>query len=211
MGRWQPSLGLVAFAAASVWPSPALAQVELVPLLGYYAPIGGWTQQQDDGTGFPPLRRQLSAAVFGARLSVWLNPRVVLEGTFGATPSQVAVSTASGTTDINGGVYFASARALLKVRTLTDGPSYDESRWDIMLGAGAGVVHRAGTAWESFSGVTAPALVLVAGVAVGTFHLMLEDYVSWAQFDGGGPRETRARMHHDLVGSLGFRLRLAGP
>lgn len=68
MGRWQPSLGLVALAAASVWPSPALGQVELVPLLGYYAPIGGWTQQQDDGTGFAPLRRQLSAAVFGARL-----------------------------------------------------------------------------------------------------------------------------------------------
>ena len=208
--RWsQLSVGLVALAAAA-WPSPARAQVELVPVLGYYAPIGGWTQQQDDGTGFPPLRRQLSAAVFGARLSAWIAPRVVLEGTFGATPSQVAVSTASGTTDFNGGVYFASARALLKVGTLKDGPAYDEVHWDFMLGGGAAMVHRAGTAWEDRTGVTAPALVLVGGVAVGAFHLTLEDYVSWAQFDGGRPSQTRARMHHDLVGSLGFRLRLGG-
>ena len=210
MYRWPPSIGVVALAVAAVWPATARAQVELVPSLGFYWPIGGWTQQQDDGSGFPPLYRQLSAVLFGTRLSVRLSRSIAIEGTLGATPSQVAVSTAAGTTDFNGGVYLASARAVLTVASVIEGPRHDQVRWNFFLGAGAGLVHRAGTAWQNTSGVTAPALVLEAGAGVGTFRITVEDYVSWAQFNGGLPSQTRARMHHDLIGSLGFALRLGG-
>jgi hypothetical protein len=210
MLAWQLKIVVVAAAAAAAWPSPARAQVEVVPALGYYWPVGGWTQQLDDGSGTPPLRRQLSAGLLGTRLSVRLTNRVALEGTFGATPSQVAVSTANNTIDYNGGVFLASARAVVKVATLIDGPSEDRRHWDLLLGAGAGLVHRAGTAWENTSGVTAPALVLAAGVTAGAFRVTVEDYVSWAQFDGGRPSQTRARMHNDVIVSLGFALRLGG-
>jgi hypothetical protein len=195
----------------AVRPSPAHAQVEFVPAVGYYVPVGGWTQQLDDGSGTPPLRRQLSAGLLGTRLSVWLTDRVALEGTFGATPSQVAEHTANGTRDLTGGVYLASVRAVLKPVTLMDGPRHDQVKWDLLLSAGVGLVHRAGTAWENTSGVTAPTIVLAAGVAAGAFRFTIEDNISWAQFDGGRPSQTRARMHHDVIGSLGFALRLGGP
>jgi hypothetical protein len=212
MRSLRPTIGGFALAAVTivVGPASAAAQVELVPAIGFYNPIGGWTQQEDDGTGYPPLRRQLGTAIFALRLSVPLSSRVAVQAGFGVTPSQVAVSTASGTVDINAGVYLGSARVQFTAATFTDGPKHDRVRWDFLLGLGAAVVHRAGTAWENTSGVTAPALVLEGGFAVGMFRLMLEDYVSWAQFNGGQPNQTRARMHHDLVGSFGFTLKLGG-
>ena len=206
----QLAFGIVALAAATVPLSPAQAQVEIIPAIGYYNAVGGWTQQEDDGSGFPPLRRQLGTALLATRFSFPVSPRVALQATFGVTPSQVAVSTASGTVDINAGVLLASARALFKVTTFVDGPAHRQEQWDLLLGAGVGVVHRAGTAWENTSGVTTPTLVLEGGFAVGTFRLMLEDNVSWAQFDAGRPSQTRARMHHDLIGTLGYAFRLGG-
>jgi hypothetical protein len=203
-----PGIGLIALAAAAAWPAPARAQVELFPNVGYYWPVGGWRQEQDGGTGFP-LRRQLSAAILGARVSVRLAPHLALEGTVGASPSQVAVSTVSGTTDYNGGVYVASARVLWKVRTFVDGPSFREVHWDLMLGGGLGVVHRTSGGWENLTGLTAPAVVLVAGFGVGNFHFMVEDFISWAQFGGGSPNQTRARLHNDLIASLAFRVPLS--
>lgn len=210
MRTWQPLIGFVALAITAAPISPALAQVEVIPALGYYNAVGGWTQQEDDGSGYPPLRRQLGTALVAARLSVPIASRVSLQATFAVTPSQVAVSTASGTVDINAGVFLARAGALFKVLTLMDGPEHRREQWDLLLGAGVGVVHRAGTAWQDTRGVTAPTIVLEGGFAVGTFRLMLEDYISWAQFDGGLPSQTRARIHHDLVGTLGFALRLGG-
>lgn len=206
----RPLVTLMALATGSAWPAWGQGQVELFPHIGYYWPIGGWTQEQDGGTGFP-LRRQLSAAMLSARLSVRVSPHFSIEGTVGASPSQVAVSTLSGTTDYNGGVYIASARLMWKVGTWVDGPAYRQTHWDFMLGAGLGVVHRTSGGWEDLTGLTAPAAVLVAGFGVGNFHFMVEDYISWAQFGGGSPNQTRARLHNDLVGSLGFRVPLSKP
>jgi hypothetical protein len=200
--------GAVALAAAAgVCPTPVHAQVELVPGLGYYWPVGGW-REPDDGSGFPPLRRQLSAALFSARLVNWVSGRFGLEVTLAHSPSQVAVSRSTGTTDFSGAVFLTSARALLKLGTLNDGPEHNRASWGFMLSAGGGLVHRAGLAWENTSGVTAPVLVFGTDVTVDAFRLTLEDYISWAQFNGGSPTATRPRVHHDLVVSLGAVLRL---
>lgn len=206
MRHIQPLVGLVALAVAG--PAVAHAQVELFPHIGYYWPVGGWTQEDDGGTGLP-LRRQLSAAMLSARLSLRVAPHLALEGTVGASPSQVAVSRVTGTTDYNGGVYIASARLMWNVGTLVDGPDYRQTHWEFVLGGGLGVVHRTSGGWEDLSGLTAPAVVLVSGVSVGNFHFMVEDFISWAQFGGGSPNQTRARVHNDLVASLGFRLPLS--
>ncbi len=200
--------GVAALVAAAVVPAHAYAQVELVPTLGYYWPVGGWGPEVDDGSGFP-LRRQLSAAILGARLSVAVSPRVSLEATMGASPSQVAVSRTSGTTDYNGAVYLASARAVWKLGTLVDGPDFNQTHWDVHLGGGIGVVHRSSGGWEDLSGLTTPALSLVAGARVGGFHFTFEDYISWAQYGvDGAPNQTEMRMHNDLVGSVGFTVPL---
>jgi len=201
--------GFAALVAAAAVPAHAYAQVELVPTLGYYWPVGGWGPEIDDGSGFP-LRRQLSAAILGARLSVGVSPRVAIEGTFGASPSQVAVSRTTGTTDYNGAVYMASARAVWKLGTLVDGPSFNPTHWDMHLGGGIGLVHRSSGGWEDLSGLTTPALNLVASIRLGrTFHLTFEDFISWAQYGSDtDPNQTEMRMHNDLVGSVGFSVPL---
>lgn len=208
----------VAVAAAGVvcCPSPAPAQIEMGPAVGLYWPIGGWVAQSDGGTGFAPRRRQVTAGIVAARITVWTADRLALEGTFAFSPSQVAVSTETGTTDVTAGVILASARALFKVTTIADGDPGDRMNWDVMLGAGAGVVNRGGSAWENTSGVTTPAIVLTAAVRTqltGTVMLRLgvEDFVSWAQFDKGLPSQMRARLHHDMIGTMGVVVRVAGP
>lgn len=210
MSRWRQSVGaaMIAASVAAFAPASVQAQLDIVPTLSFYSPLGGWTQEQDDGSGFNPLRRQLSSLMYGVRLAHPLSSNLSVQATFGAAPSQVALSTSSGTVDINAIVFVSSARAVFRTMTLMDGPTHDQVHWDVLLGAGVGVVHRAGTAWDDFRGVTAPALIFELGFGVAGFRLMLEDYISWAQFDGGGPRQTRARMHHDLIGTLGFSVTL---
>jgi len=207
--------GALALVLAALWPSPAPAQVELAPALGTYLPIGGWTQQSDGGTGYVPRRRQLAAHLVGARLTAWASGKLGLEGSLAISPSRVAVSTDGNTVDINGGVFLASARALYKVTTLVDGRADDRTRWDLIIGAGAGVVHRSGSAWANTSGVTAPAFLLTTAVRTRlagslAWRVSLEDFVTWAQFDKGLPSQTRSRMHHDLVATLSVVVRLAG-
>jgi hypothetical protein len=216
LGPQNTAVVALAVAGAALWPLPVRAQVELAPVIGMYWPIGEWTQQSDGGTGFATRRHQIPAAVVGARLAVSTSKRLALEGAVAFSPSQVAVTTQGGISDIRAGVLLASARALFKVATLADGTPDDRVGWDVMLGAGPGLVHRGGSAWENTSGVTAPAIVLsaAAGTHVGgsvTFRFGLEDFVSWAQFDRGLPSQMRARQHHDIIGSLGVLVRLAGP
>jgi hypothetical protein len=99
----------------------------------------------------------------------------------------------------------------MKLGTIVDGPAHDQVRWDLLLSGGMGVVHRAGVAWQNTSGVTAPTLLLGSDLVVGGFRLTVEDYVSWARFNGNFSTQTRARMHHDVILSLGMAVRLAGP
>jgi hypothetical protein len=181
-----------------------------------YMPLGGWRNESDGGTGFVPERRHLSAHMLGARLTTWPSRRLGLEGTLAFSPSQVAVSTAGSTVDVSAGVLLASARALWKLTTLVDGHPDNRTHWDVMLGAGAGLIHRSGSAWENTSGVTAPALLFTGAVRTRlagsvAWRVSLEDYVSWAQFDKGRPNQTRSRLHHDLYGSLAVVVPLAGP
>lgn len=191
-------------------PSRATAQkVELIPALGFYLPLGGWTDEEDNGTGLP-LRRQLSALVFTGRLSVPISKKWDLEGHFAITPSQVAYSTASGTTDLDGGVYLVSARASYELVTLKDGPTYDQAHWDLITSAGFGIVHRGGIAWQDISGVTAPVILFGTELGVGLFRLTVEDFISWGQFNSGRPNATRPRIHHDMIFSLGFSLKVGG-
>jgi len=217
MGRRFQQIIVVGLAAGSLLGGSAVAaQVDVAPALGLYVPFGGWAQQSDLGTGFTPKRRQLTAALAGARVTVWASQRLAVEGAFAFTPSQVAVTTEDGISDVSAGVLLASVRALFKVVTLLDGHPEDRTTWDVMVGAGPGLLNRSGSVWDNTSGVTAPALALTAAVATTlggavTLRFGVEDYVSWAQFDKGRPNQTRARLHQEVIASLGFVFRVAGP
>jgi hypothetical protein len=201
---------VLAATAALVLPSPAVAQkVEFIPALGFYLPVGGWTEEQDGGTGLP-LRRQLSALVFGARVSFPLAKKLDLQGNIAFTPSQVAQSTNTGTIDLDGGVYLADVRAAYRLVTFKDGPTYDQAHWDLETSFGFGVVHRGGRAWENTSGVTRPVVLFASELGVGLFRLTAEDFISWGRYNAGRPNATKPRVHHDFIFSLGISLKVGG-
>lgn len=206
----------IAAAAACLWPRAAHAQIEVAPALGMYFPLGGWRQVSDEGTGYVPRRRQLPAHMLAARFTTWASKRLAFEGTFAFSPSQVALSTDGNTSDFSGSVLVTSARALYTVASLGDGHDTRRETWDIIVGAGPGLVHRSGSAWENTSGVTEPALLLTAAVRMPlagsvTWRVGLEDFISWTQLDVGRPSQTHARLHHDLIASLSVAVRVAGP
>lgn len=127
----------------------------------------------------------------------------------------MALQTAGHITDVPGGVMLASARALFTVASLADGDPTDQMNWDLTLGAGGGLVHRGGSAWDNKTGATAPAAVLSAGVRTRVagavmFRIGMEDFISWAQFDKGLPTQMRPGVHHDLTTTLGVILRVGG-
>jgi hypothetical protein len=215
-GRLQkPVLVALAAAAAALLPQRVPAQVvEFAPALGMYYPVGGWTQTSDGGTGFAPVRRQLPAHMVSARLTAWPSHRFGLESSLSFTPSQVAISIDGNTRDIAGGVFLASARALFKVASFDTGARTQET-WDIIVGAGGGLIHRGGSAWDNTTGNTVPAALVTLGLRLpfmgtATWRVALEDYISWTQLDAGTPSQTHARVHHDLVGSLSIAMRLGG-
>lgn len=191
---------VVPLAAAVATPPPVAAQVKVSPAVGLYMPVGNLVQGNLATGG--EIRRQLPAGLIGVRIAAWPNHRFGLEGGITFSPSQVAVTDSLRTVDVTSGVMLASARAFVAL-----GPQ--AARWSIHLGAGVGVVSRGGRAFDNTSGSSAPALALSAGVRTRMrrtavqMRFELEDYVLSARFNKGLPSETAARMHHDILWSLG--------
>jgi hypothetical protein len=191
----------LAVALASIAPSRVAAQLEISPALGIYMPVGALIE--DDVSNGGEVRRQLGAPLIAFRLTAWPRARLRLEGSAAFSPSQVAVSRAGSTADFASGVMLASARAVVAIGSRT-------ATWAFHAGAGLGVVSRGGSVWADTRGTTAPVAVLAAGARTGVrqtslaIRLELEDYVASAQLDRGLPTETRARIHHDLLWSLGI-------
>jgi len=201
-------LVLVSLALCSVpLPRPAAAQtditparIEITPTIGMYVPVG--VLIKGDVANGGETRQQVAAGLIGFRIAAWPTRRLGLEGGVTFSPSQVAVSSSTGTTDVTGSVVLANARAVVAL-------SPRAALWAFHVGAGAGVVRRAGSAWQTTFGGTAPALVLAFGArsrmrrSAVAMRLELEDYILFDQFDQGAPNQTGARVHHDITWSLG--------
>ncbi len=192
-------VALVPLVAAA--PHPARAQVEITPAMGIYWPVGLLVDGDIANGG--EERRQVAAGLVGVRMGVWPGRRLGLEGGIAFSPSQVAVTRSTGTEDVTGGVLLMHARAVASL-------SPPAAPWAFHLGAGVGLVHRSGSAWQTTLGGTAPALALGFGARSRmrrsnlALRLELEDYILFNQFDQGLPNTTGARIHHDFVWSMGL-------
>ena len=182
----------------------AQMQFDVTPVIGVYIPLGDLVNEGSFSGGDFLRHRQVGTVVTGIRGSLDDHSMARLDFTVAYSPSLVAVSDASATTDHGGSVLMASVQIPFRHTILGE-----FNRWEFHLSPGIGVVHRGGTGWETFEGVTDGAFVLGGGVRIRgnnsrvTFALDVTDYVSWASFRSEIAPRTSLTLHHDLLGSIG--------
>ena len=189
-------------------PVQAQTRLEFTPHLGMYFPLKPAVREAS-----PPLTmRQVTSLVLGGGFAL-NSKKFSVEVKADYSPSQVATTDNSRTFDTNGGIMFASAKALMKF-----GP-YKPKTPELQLGVGAGMISRFGKAWSGYSGgKTDPALVLAFGgrYPMGQWlplnvKVEIENYISHVQFGPAGSVGTTKHLNHDTVWSVGFEMPLTGP
>jgi hypothetical protein len=196
-------------ATAVLLPFDLRAQVfEVTPHFGMYTPVGLLVKGVDATDESRFQRRQLGGVMIGGRMALRTNHTFGLEASAAFAPAQVAITDRSRTVDLGGSVTFASVRSVVRVHGSVKG-----GEWSFHLGPGAGVVHRAGAAWDQTNGATDGALVLTGGGRLGrlnsgkAFRFDVEDYVTRAAFHDGTVL-SEARVHHDVIWSFGMSIPL---
>jgi len=153
---------------------------------GLYGPAGivGEVPQE------APLRmvdvswRHETAAILGARLTMWLSERLGAEASIAYSPSNLKRKVAGtvddapvfGSTEYETKVLAAAGRGVLRF-----GSAQDAVRFQVL--GGLGVVSRAGDVYESVEGATGLALVIGGGFRVRLapnvlIRVDVEDYLS---------------------------------
>lgn len=177
--------------------TPLCAQVELGPRLGIYLPVGSVVKEGAALPGGPVEKQQVGAPLIGAQALFWVKPWIALETSAVLTPSMVAVTDSTGTTDHSSTIIIASARAIVPLTSR-------KGMWSFYVGAGVGLVNRSGTVWQYQSGTTARTWVASFGGQTPISQNMhmrfeFEDNYSTAEFDRGLATATQGRPHHDLI------------
>jgi hypothetical protein len=189
----------------AVSPRQSVAQLEVTPALGMYFPIGALISGNHANGG--EVRRHIPAGSIGLRMAVWPAHRFGIEGSVVFSPSQVAWEENGRVVDVNSGVFFAGVRGVFSL-------SPNTAVNTVRFGAGVGLVSRGGSAWTNTTGRTMPALNLAATARFklgrGPLALLfqLEDYVGTAKLDSGSSLGTQARIHHDILWTLGLAMRV---
>ena len=192
---------------ASFQPQTARAQqFEFTPNIGMYIPVGLLVEGRDITDNSFVRRRQLGALIIGARIGTHPTRTFGVEGSATFSSTMVAITDRDSTLDISANVIMASARGVARVSG-----AFARGAWGFYVSPGVGLVRRNGTAWSSTAGTTDGALVLAAGARLGrlnsskAFRFDVENYITRAAFHHP-TTESRPRIHHDVVWSLGMSL-----
>lgn len=211
-GSWRslpfwPRRGVCAAAlvVATTGPLRAQAQAEFGIRGGLYLPVGAVIEQGAAGSKLLQ-KHQLGAGFLAILGKARVVGRLAVEGDLVFSPSMVAVRDSTGVRDRSAPVVLASLRTVLALG----------SSRSAFAGTGIGVVRRHGEVWAGTRGTTLPALVLVAGwqapqkKGLPAARLQVEDHVSRVAFDQAFPNQTRERLHHELLWSVGLMIPLGG-
>lgn len=153
-------------------------------------------------------RRSVGQVILGARVGIGVSRHVALELGAGFSPTLVAVERETSTIDVASRLLLLNARAAYSFQ-----PS---SSWSFFLAPGFGLIARSGRAWKAISGTTDPAFTLGLGFSSRIdpsrvrIRVEIEDFISWAQFDGTRGGQTESHLHQDLTFSLAIQVPLAG-
>jgi hypothetical protein len=182
-------------------PCPAQTPLQLIPHVGMWLPVG---IVQEDRLGEHVVQRaQVGELLVGGRAGLTLSRVVAVEGSVGWSPTQVALTDSSGTTDIPGTTLLANARVSFVGRL--------SQEFAGSVGAGVGLVRRTGRGWDRPH--SAAAIVTALGVqsdlGPGTaFRMEFEIYASRGTrrtAPGGAPPQESWRA--DLAMSFGVVIR----
>jgi hypothetical protein len=183
----------------------AQTRLDIGPYLGTYVPIGIGFRERRIGDGAQIERKPLATLVIGMRAGVLLADHFGIDASIGYSPSAVAVSSPTGTVDLDGQTVIVNARARV--------PLMQRNAWRFYVAPGIALIERAGTAWKQTSGTRDVTAVLAGGGSVGLgkrvkVNLDLEDMLTWGRFNDGLQNETRKQLHHNVVWSFAVAIPL---
>jgi hypothetical protein len=144
----------------------------------------------------------------GGEVNLWVGPRVGVSLQAGTATSGVRTSVPFFVPDtVSARVTTVSAQALWALPT--------RGGYRLFLGAGPGIVHRGGTAYEGMTGTTAPAAAFRAGTLIDVserISLQLDFTALAYRFKpktATGP-DVESQGQADVFGRVGFAFHLGG-
>jgi len=218
--RWRYALlaavgvGIATPGAVAQAQTPFKPTVRFTPSLGLYLPFSGYLIDEPQRGTVPALsKRQIQTGIAFGRMALWFRRRVAVEGSCGYGRGMVAIhdsTQARVVSDIGATLWLANVTGLYRVVPDT------KRQLSLFTGAGVGVVGRSGQAWLDTPARTVASAVVLVGVSAAlgrrddghAIRLQVEDNLTSAHFNVGLPSETRVRLHHDLIWSLGISVNL---
>jgi len=196
--------------------TPALAQqpeIDISALGGLVLPTSDLVEETDP-FGEGAAVSNATAAMFGARVAVWVTEVFGIEGGFSYALSDLELDV--GGTDVcddpdticDSNVWMGSVKGLYRIQPMPD------AIWAIHLGGGAAVIGRGGDALEGVDGTTDIGGVLNVGVSVDVtpqvaIRLDVEDYLYSAKFEVDGV-ESESKFQNDLAITGGVTIKVGG-
>jgi hypothetical protein len=218
---WQ----VAGFAVCCISPIDLAAQSQwaFTPFVGVYAPTSDLTEERlvvisPDTTGtWRFTTKQNTMAIYGGKVGFSVSKQVMLEASFGYSPSTVTgtfhdPANRTSTVDTSAHVFLASARALVGLGALDRSTS-----WHLIIGAG--LLSHGGAGYETASGVTDFGGVVGIGAKVTVGNAMavrldLEDNLYSAKFSYPGSLgtsfETASKLQNDIALVAGLVVALGG-
>lgn len=206
----RPRAAVAAFTAAVLWcvaPGAVVGQINLAPTIGVYIPTAELVQAAS-GQQY----KQEIAITLGSRLGVALGQRAGLEATAAYAPSNLKFSATGTSSTTSANILTGTGRVFLEVVPRS-------SPVGLQLNAGAGLVHRSGTAYQGdpkttdWGGVVGATVRLRLGQVL---HLELhaEDLIYKAQYAPDpttpGAFTTVNKQLNDIHLGLGLGIPLLG-
>lgn len=184
-------------------PASQDGSLSVTPHIGLYMPLGSLVA---DNT---VRLRPVTSIALGSRVALPIDGRFALEAALSWSPHLVAQSDWRETIDLEGGTWFASARARARI-------AGDSNQSDAVatISTGLGVVHRYGDAWNGLRGTTDAALVLGGGIRyletdIGVaFTVDAEGYFSRTGFMDASGQFYGGRLQKDFIVTFGTSINL---
>lgn len=193
----------------------ALAQaVTLTPYIGSFHSLASYADTHDDA-GRRVTVDQVTAAVFGARVSLALNSTLSAEAAVGFSRSSVVLRIADSCVDINAELFDCSTSVPGTVMTASTRLLFNLGPRNLWGIAGGTYVRHSGNAWRDPSTSSRNDFGAVVGVGThaGITHRLALTFTAEASiysFDPDGPNSLyEGRRQADLVVTVGVPISLS--
>jgi hypothetical protein len=177
--------------------------ISVTPHIGLYMPLGSLVA---DNT---VRLRPVGSIALGSRVAWPFLDGFAMEAALSWSPNLIAQSDWKETVDLEGGVWFGSARVRARL-----GSTSAQSETSASITTGVGVVHRYGDAWNGMRGTTDAALVVGGGlryleIESGiAFTVDIEGFLTRTGYTDAAGHFYGGRLQQDFIFSFGTSINL---